>query len=186
MMKKLLAFLMFMLVFPVSCFAAYPDLCQSFGCYDESSITKDVAGRYGNWKSREAIFMSACQDKPSLLEIIRISHPNNGVVTKKVEIGMVYERNPKNPYWMDLNIVYTKLYHLDTNGNVIDAKLVEAKTTYDMRVENVNEFRLELWRGPVGNASPRVIDEINFVKRNSAPPEEMDADLQKFWNVYRS
>ena len=99
---------------------------------------------------------------------------------------MVYERNPKNPYWMDLNIVYTKLYHLDTNGNVIDAKLVEAKTTYDMRVENVNEFRLELWRGPAGNASPRVIDEINFVKRNSAPPEEMDADLQKFWNVYRS
>ena len=135
----------------------------SFDCYEESSITKDVAGRYGNWKSREVIFMSTCEDKPSLMEIIRISHPNDGIVTKKVEIGMVYERTPKNPNWMDLNIVYTKLYHLDTNGNVLDAKLVEAKTTYDMRVENANEFRLELWRGPVGNASPRVIDEINFV-----------------------
>lgn len=50
--------------------------------------------------------MSACQNKPSLLEKIRISHPNNGVVAK-------------------------------------------------------------------------------FVKRTSAPLEEMDADLQKFWNVYR-
>lgn len=184
-MKKLLIFLMFMLIFPVSCFAAYPDLCQSFGCYEESDITKAFVGRYGPWQNREAIFMSACEDKPSLLEIIRTSAPQNGVITKTVEIGIPNERNPKNPYWLDLNIVYSKIYHLDNSGNIIDAKLIETKKTYDMRVENANEFRLELWRGPIGNVSPRVIDELNFIKKSSAPPEIMDADLQKFWNVYR-
>ena len=183
-MKKLLVLLMFLLVLPLSCFAAYPDLCQSFGCYEESDLTKSV-NRYSNWKTREDIFMTACEDKPSLMEIIRISHPNNGVITKQVEIGMAYERTPKNPQWFDLNIVYNKIYHLDANGNVIDSKLVEVKRTYDLRVENANEFRLELWMGPVGNASPRVIDELSFIKKTSAPPEAMDADLQKFWNVYR-
>ena len=185
-MKKFLAFLMLMIFYPLSCFAAYPDLCQSFGCYEESELTKEVVSRYGGWAKREAILLSACDNKPSILEIVRYSHPDNGVVSKKVEIGIVNKTAQDVNDYFNLKIICTKVYKLDSNGNVISTKEIDEKTEYDMRLINADEFRLELWMGPVGNASPRVIDELNFIKKNSAPPETLDADLQKVWNEYRS
>lgn len=185
-MKKILAVFMLMILYPFSCLAAYPDLCQSFGCYEESSVTKEVISRYGGWAKREAVFLAACGDKPSIMEIVRVSQPDkDGVVAKKIEIGIVNELTGKVTDYYKVNILCTKLYQCDSSGNIIGIRQLEDNTVYDMRMESANEFRLELWMGPVGNASPRVVDELNFVRKTASPPDNMDADLQKILEKYR-
>lgn len=183
-MKKLFTLLLFMLLIPMSCFAAYPDLCQSLGCYKENPLTAQVMQRYGNWTKREAILMGNCETKPSLMELIRYAVNPDGTATKYVELCVVKEYNPKVQNSYEVNVAQARQYKLDPNGKVINARVVEVRAYYDMKVPNTNEFQLYRWQ-PNGDMGPKLIDEMAFDKVISAPPEEMDEDLTRFWNRYR-